>query len=452
MRHLTLNNIANLLNVTAAIPPHNTSQIITGYAVDSRKILPGQLFFALPGQRVNGHAFLREVKNKGAIGAVVSKETLPTDLDLPCIVVNDPLAALQKIASQLIINSQQRVVGVTGSVGKTTTKTFIYELLSPSYRIAVSSGNSNSQIGLPLTILNDSSAQDELLVLEMGMTEPSHILQLVAIAPPEVALITTVALVHAANFETLDEISKAKSEIFSHPRTKIGILPHNLANYDYVYNVGNCQKRSFAIDTLAADYQLKLLNNQLWFKNSSGHLIGPFAKWQINGSHHLQNLLAALAVADYFNVPKEILENVIPKLNLTKGRGQIIQHEMALFIDDSYNASEISTKAALVAMPTPQTTGRKIAVLGSMLELGSFSFSCHQNVAATALENVDILYCLGSDCQPMYELWKTKGKPVYWFDQRDSLINALRQDLKKADVVLLKGSNSHMLWKVLEEL
>lgn len=447
MRSMTLSQVAHILNCHEPFP----STPIFGYCIDSRLVKPGELFFALKGERVDGHEFLYDVQKKGAVGAVVSKGYQGQVEGLCLFFVDDPLYALQEIARRALHNSSSRVVAITGSVGKTSTKEFTKTLLSTRYTVAASPGNSNSQVGVPLSILNHTTGLEEILILEMGMTQPGHLSQLVHIAPPEVALITTVALVHACHFESIEEIALTKAEIFSHPHTCLGILHRNISNYVDICKIGAYPKISFSTTSCKADYELNSLNPYIVKAHLEKQKIS-LGKFPLPGKHNAHNLLAAITVARYFNVDWKEIQAAMSTLVLPERRLQFICHKNALFLNDSYNASELSVKAAIETLPKPKGNGRKIAVLGSMLELGKFSQESHQRVGQFALEQVEQLYCLGEECLAIVEVWKKADRPVFFFENRTDLVACLRKELRADDVVLLKGSSAKELWKVLEEL
>lgn len=447
MRSLTLAQVARILDCEGSFP----SIFLQGYCIDSRLLKSGDLFFALKGERVDGHDFLCEAGEKGALAAVVSKDYQGDGGGLKLLFVQDPLHALQELAKNVLSICSSRVVAITGSLGKTSTKDFTKILLSKKYRVAASPGNSNSQVGVPLAILNHSTGEEDILVLEMGMTTAGHISKLVQIAPPEVAVITTAALVHACNFESLDDIAKAKGEIFSHSSTRLGILHQDISNIADLYHIGSCRKLSFSTTSPEADYSLDLLEpNTLQARLEKVKIfLGPLP---VPGKHNCHNLLAAIAVARYFNMDWEEIKQTISSLVLPDRRLQFVSHRNVLFLNDSYNAAELSVKAALESLPEPEGKGRKIAVLGSMLELGKFSHDCHRRVGEFALKHVEWMYCLGDECLPIYEIWKKVGRPVQLFNNRADLVACLKNDLKACDIVLLKGSRTKELWKVLEEI
>lgn len=446
MRLATLQQIASIFACDL-----KSEVIVKGYSIDSRKIKPGELYFALPGEQTDGHLYLEEVKQKGGCGAVVSNSYPSTLENFPLLRVSHPLQALQKLASHFLAHSSTRVVAVTGSVGKTSTKEFIKTLLSCCYDVAASLGNANSKIGLPLTLLNHTSGQEQIVVLEMGMTEAGHLSDLLLIAPPEVAVLTAVAFVHASSFDSLQAIAHAKGEIFSHSSTKLGILPFEVPFFDLLKKKGFCQKQTFSLFNPEASYSFTSSSFDCLHSKIENRLISLKAL-SLPGDHNRYNLLAALAVARYFKVSWEALNSVIPTLKLMDKRLQFVTKKEILFLDDSYNASEISVKAALEILPSPPSPGRKIAVIGSLLELGKFSDECHTRVAEHALKYVDKLYCLGEECLPMVEVWQRAKRPVQHFLSLKELIDCLKQQLCPADVVLLKGSHSKKMWEVLEKI
>lgn len=447
MRSMTWKQIAQFLNC----PEPNQQEIVRGFCVDTRLLKPGEVFVALVGARVDGHAYLEEAQKKGAVAAIVAASYHGPNYGLHLFYVEDPLDALQELARAVLAKGRSQVVAVTGSVGKTTTKEFIKSLLSSRYAVAASPGNSNSQVGVPLAILNHTTGNEEIVILEMGMTEPGQLARLVQIAPPDVAVLTTAALVHACNFASLEAIALTKAEVFSHPKTKLGVLHHDLSNLAALVDVGSCPKMSFSTTSSDADYSLnRILDNTVNVKG--GKETFRLGLLEVPGAHNVHNALAAIIVARYFGLSWEEIKIGLAMLRLPEKRLQIVQREGVIFLNDSYNASEVSTKAALETLPEPTGEGCKVAVFGSMMELGQFSHDCHKRVGEFALERVEKVMCLGEECRPIYDVWKKAGKSVELFLDRAALVAHLRAVLRPSDVVLLKGSRSKELWKVLEEL
>lgn len=406
------------------------------FSVDTRTLNPGDIYCALPGEKVDGHAFIEEAFAKGAKGAIVLESYASSR---PLFRVANVLEAVQSLAGDfLAANRPKLVIGVTGSLGKTTTKDFIAALLEGSFSVCKTPGNSNSQVGLPLTILNHFRGE-EIVVLEMGMTHPGNILKLIEIAPPDIALLNKVSLVHAANFSSLEEIRRAKCEIFLHPKTKLGIYDAEIP----VENIGSCEKRSFSLSDPSAYYQLK----QGIFKAGDIQIcLGEFA---LEGRHNYHNLLGALAVAHFAGVPEEKLASRIKSLKLPKQRFEHSHKRGIHFINDAYNAAPDSVKEGLRSLP--QVQGRKIGVLGSMLELGKFSSECHRQVGEEALLHLDHLICLGDECEPMQAVWEKAGRPAHLFKELGPLIEYLRSFAAPKDLVYIKGSNSKTMWKILDD-
>lgn len=429
----------------------NSHAMASGVAVDSRLLRQSDLFFALPGAQVDGHTFLEEVSLKGASGAVVLSSYHGPDFGLPLIRSPNVLASLQTLAKTLLAQANMKVVAITGSVGKTTTKDFIAGLLHRKFRVSASPGNSNSQIGLPLTILNNTDLEDDILILEMGMTHPGQITQLIDIAPPAIAVVTTVALVHACNFDSLQGIAKAKAEIFSHPDTEVGIYHLESDIGKELNKSGLCKKFSFSTKKTEADYFLRDETNSMVIKEGQEEPV-ELPLLNLPGTHNRHNFLAAVAVARQCGMSWNEIIEAQSSLALPERRLEIIEKFGAIFVNDSYNASEMSVKAALDALPVPKKGSRRIAVLGEMMELGKFSKQCHRSVGEHALKCVDMMICFGEGCQPIFECWMQADRHVFWPADRSGAVAALRDHLQPGDVVLLKGSRSKGVWKVLEEL
>lgn len=419
--------------------------------MDSRLVQSGDLFFALPGARLDGHQFIQEAADKGAVAAVVDKALSLDSQKIPLIRVENPLKALQLIAKKILEARKTKVIAVTGSFGKTTAKDFISAILKKKFKIASSPGNSNSQIGLPLSILNHSQGDEDFFILEMGMTHSGHLADLVQVAPPDIALITAVALVHACNFDSIEAIGRAKGEIFSHPRTSLGILDRGIKNFEEVSRIGDCPKISFSCEDPHADYFLSPFSDGIKIFEK-GKLSITLPSLPVPGQHNQHNFLAAVAVARAVGMDWKEISAAQSQLKLPDLRLQKVEKNGITFINDSYNASEKTVKAAFKSLPMPTEGGRRFAVIGEMLELGKFSESCHREVALDALNHVDMMLCMGKGCAPIYDVWQAAEKPVFWRFTREEIVHALRNQLQPGDVVLLKGSRSNQLWKVLEEL
>ncbi len=318
MKLETLTQLARLIDCQT-----KDKKSVCGVAVDSRLVEPGQVFFALKGAQVDGHAYLCQAASQGAAAAVVSEAYSGQDYGMSLLRVKDPLQALQALAQKIIAIRNPKIIAVTGSLGKTTTKDFIKALLQAKYRVAASPGNSNSQIGMPLSIINHTEGDEEVLVLEMGMTHVGNISNLLKIAPPDIALVTTVALVHACNFSSLSEIGLCKAEIFTHPKTELGILNYDIEDFEKLRHIGPCNKISFSTKSSQADYFLDMAKEKISSKNDAKEHV--LSRLSVPGKHNHQNFLAAAVVARHMDISWEEIRRIMPTLTLPERRLQRIE-------------------------------------------------------------------------------------------------------------------------------
>src|SRR5579872_6063420 len=311
---------------------------------ESSKVQKGDLFFALKGKKVDAHKFLKEVAERGAAAAVVSQEYQGESYGLTLIRVPDVLDGLQHLAKTVLEERGTRVVAVTGSVGKTTTKEFLAHLLSAKFRVAKSPGNANSQVGVPCSIMN-SDGDEELLVLEMGISEPGEMHKLIAIAPPEVTLITKIALAHVGFFENgIEGIAAEKCAIMSHPRTQMGILHSHARGFEAALKSSSCEKLFFGRDE-EADYRLFPSSNKLIIEEKGTK--SPAFTLPFNAAHLEENFIGAAAVARHLGLSWEQIFNAALTLQLFPMRFERIERDGVVFINDTYNSNPESLRAAL---------------------------------------------------------------------------------------------------------
>jgi UDP-N-acetylmuramoyl-tripeptide--D-alanyl-D-alanine ligase len=444
VRPIPFNILASLLKLS-----HPSQTLIQGVAIDSRKITVGDLFFALPGSRVDGHAFLKEAALKGASGAVIREDYLGEDFGLPLLRVADVLGALQDLARKMLTKRRSQVIAITGSLGKTTTKTFAAALLGARYRVFASPLSYNSQATLPLSILM-ANGDEDFLILEMGMTHEGDIKKLISIAPPDIALITTVAVQHAVNFKDgLAGISREKSSIFGQTKTRLGLVHHDIFHHDAIANTGNCPKKTFSLTNRSADYFLEVLP-----KSVRVHIQreNPYeCTLTLPAQFHYHNFLAAASLAHSLAVPWALICETAPTLQLPPMRFELVEKQGILFVNDAYNANPDAIQAALAELPKPKPGKKTIAILSEMDALGTYSEEGHTRVAETAIKYADYLLCLGSRCETMCLIWKRQQKPVQLFASRAELGHALKTLAEAGDVVLLKGARSYALDLLLQE-
>lgn len=423
---------------------------ITLYFIDSRESVPGGLFFALKGERADGHHFLGEVAEKGAIAAVVSKTYGGPDFGLSLIRVADVLGSLQSLARELLEERKVVIAGVTGSVGKTTTKDFLWTLLQGKYHAAKSPFNKNSQASLPINLLN-LEGKEELLVLEMGMNHKGELKQLVTIAPPDYALITNVDFVHAEFFpEGLEGIAEAKMEIFSSSQTKAALIPYDLLCYQKQLAKYSLLKKTFSLIDRRADFflerdkeQYNLIENG---KRSSSFTL-PFQETQF-----IYNVAAAISFCRLIGLSYEEIFSRLKELSAPKMRFEKIEKDGKLFINDAYNAAPLSVRTALSELPEPKKRGRRIAVLGDMKELGNIVDVEHLKMGKFALPFIDYLFGLGEKSSLICDEFRKGGKKAEHFLEKELLAERLREFIQEGDVILIKGSRSLKMEKLFEYL
>lgn len=435
---MIINSLEKLCDVLEV--PQLGAKRIAGFSIDSRTIKEGELFCAIIGERHDGHEHFEEAVKRGASALLVERKV---NSSVPVIVVESVEHALKKAASEVYRGSKVKGIAVTGSNGKTTTKEFMAQLLEGAFKTP---GNANSQVGLPLALLNGLRGNEPYAILEMGMSKPGEIANLVKVAPPHVAVINTVSYCHAENFPLLKDIAKAKAEIFSHESTI-----HKLYHRPIEMLLSKELSGAIPFDLNAKELPFTIVCEQghyYFYEQGQKHDLGsiPFRE-----EHLLHNLLAALAGLSLAGVPIERVLTKISQLKLPEKRFQLVQKQGALYVNDAYNASPESMKAALKSLPKPIGFGKRIGVLGSMKELGKFSENCHREVGKFSLQVLDELICFGKECAPLVDEWKKAGREVYFTEDFDELKSRLSHIVKRDDVVLLKGSNSNQLWKLVEE-
>ena len=443
MKGLFLQDLAHLMGVSFL----DDCQV-SGYQIDSREVCPGDLFFALKGARVDGHQFLSEVAQKGAVAAVVSQQVDSPPLRL--LVVPDVLASLQGLAGDLLRRYRAPVLGITGSVGKTTVKEFAATLLEGKFRVGKNPLNYNSQITCPLSLLN-RSPEHELLVLEMGMSAPGEIAALAKIAPPEVAVLTQIALAHAQNFsDGLRGIARAKAEIFSQAATRLAILDAELMNYVEIREALPRERLLVSMEDSSADLYLSYSEGR-FLLDEWGVRVAQF-DLPFKEKHFIKNALLAMAAARSFGMAWEEIVNRIPELTLPKMRFERFERGGVVFINDAYNANPASMRAALEHFPEPKEGGKRIAVLGTMKELGAFSAAAHEEMGRVAQKHADLLLCMGEEVLPLFSAFQEAKKPAEFFHDHASLAKRLAELTSPGDVVLMKASRGMEFEKILERI
>jgi UDP-N-acetylmuramoyl-tripeptide--D-alanyl-D-alanine ligase len=465
---------ADVIEALTNARPEMPTPVITEATVDSRQVIPGALFVAIPGERVDGHDFVAEAFQRGASFAFIQRDLadpLPT-LDLRsgfsadsltrlnppyCLRVENSLAALQQVARFWRRKLDLRVVGITGSVGKSTTKEVIAEVLSQRYRTLKSPGNLNNEIGLPLTILRLGTGY-ERAVLEMGFYVPGEIAFLCDIALPQIGVVTNIGTVHAERAGSQEVIARGKSELVQAlPASPDGVA---VLNYDDPWVRPMAEKTKARIfyygldpdaDLWADDVEglgLEGIRFRLHYRKETLHVRVPMI-----GQHSVHAALRAAAVGLVDGLTwQEIISGLRSshtQLRLVAVRSQ----SGALLLDDTYNASPESTLAALNLLS--ELDGRKVAVLGDMLELGPYEQQGHKLVGVRAAEVAEMLVTVGERGHMIAAAAHRAGlrsDKVVEFENTEQAVEWLRDHLTGKDVVLVKGSHGIRMDRIVTAL
>ncbi len=440
MRTVSMKKIAHFLGVIC----ESDSQVFN-YQIDSKKIEEGGLFFALKGEKTDGHKFLSEVKMRGGLGAIVSKSYEGPDFGLVLLPVEDPVQSLQALARHFMQECKAQVIGVTGSVGKTTTREFIATLLEKKFKVGKTEFNYNTKLTYPITLLN-RRGDEEVMVVELGMSEPYDMARLIEIAAPDWAVLTKIAFAHGGNFERgLLDIAKYKADIFAHEKTKKCFFDHSLYDYPEAISKIHGEKISFSLTDRTSDYFL----SPEFFIDERGVRAYQFEP-PFRQSHILHDFLAAISVAREMKLEWDQIKERLPFLKLPKMRFEQIEKGGVLFINDAYNANPESMKAALSHIPEPKEGGKRIAVIGMMDGLGSLHDQLHREVGQFAQKYIDHLLVLGKEATPVFEAFQEVQKPAEQYVDFGSLSERLKSLMRAGDVVLVKASRCMEMEKLFQ--
>lgn len=428
--------------------------IITNVEFDTRKVVEGTLFVPLKGAR-DGHDF---IENAFENGAAITFSNRELEKEVPYIKVADPLKAFQELAIYYLNKVKPKVVGITGSNGKTTTKDMTAAVLSTTYKTYKTQGNYNNEIGLPYTIMNMSD-DTEVIVLEMGMDRKGDIELLSTIGEPDVAAITLIGESHIEHLGSRKGIAEAKMEIVSGLKaTGTLIVPSDEPLIDSLLKPVTQKTIRFGLNDKAdmtADI-LEELKNQTTFKtNLDSETIFSIP---VLGKYNVSNALIAILVGKELGVSIEKIQEGLADFDLTKNRTEWLETPQGMAIlSDVYNANPTAMNLVLDSFSKIVTPGKKVVVLGDMLELGEGSKAMHESVAAHLdPEAIAEVYLYGEEMAALLEKIKAhfSQEQLHYFkkDEKDQLIQELKQNLHTSDTVFLKASNGMGLKEVVDEL
>ena len=438
-----------------------------GVAIDSRRVCAGDLFVAIRGDRFDGHAFVGDAVRRGAVGLVVSDVSVIDQHGMPTlrsdrpfvIAVAETIRALQRIGQFVRRESGARVVAITGSVGKTTTKELTATLLAYAHDVVRNEGNLNNHIGLPLSLLGLRRRPD-IAVVELGMNHAGELRTLVEIAEPEIRVWTNVAEVHSAFFDSIEAIADAKAEIMEGAGAETHLIA-NAADMRVMARVSDFPGRltTFGVE---AEADVRATNVRcLGLDGMEATVHTPAGsdtlRTSLLGEGNVANILAAIAVALQFQVPLDALIAKLAQFRAQPRRGQVRRLGSVTVVDDSYNSNPLALERALTAIGASATTGRRVAVLGEMLELGERSDALHRECGRlVAASGVELLVVVGG--KPIRELADAaiaSGLPrasVLSFATSDDASDEIGRLVRAGDVVLVKGSRGIGTDRVVDRL
>lgn len=421
-------------------------EIFASASIDTRSIKENEIFFALKGEKRDGHGFVKDAIEKCS-GAVISKEF---DLDFQgktVVLVKDTLLALQQLARYIRKSFTGKVIAVLGSNGKTTTKELIWEILSQKYKVLKTEGNFNNHIGVPLS-LSRIEDQTEIMVLELGTNRKGDIKTLCEIVYPQYALITNIGYEHIEGFGCLEGVREGELEVLPYVKTVFvngddEFLMDGLKDFK-----GNII--TFGIKNRGSDFKAE--NIELYDDYSEFDLITDIARFRIKtkltGIHNIYNITAASAVAIYFGVPKCKIQESCERFEPVKMRGEIVKINGVEIFFDAYNANPSSMKIALEELVRRKKTKKAVAVLGDMLELGEYTETAHEELGKLIKElGIDVFIGVGN-----YIKNALRYVNGVVFETSEQAGKFLKDQLQGSEVVLIKGSRAMKMERVVEIL
>lgn len=461
MKNLTLKNIAEACGGKLYGRREGLdAKEAEGVVLDSRLVESGYLFIATKGERVDGHSFIPQVLQKGAVGVVCEKLPEVREEKDCFILVEDSFQALKDIAGFYREQLDLTVVGITGSVGKTSTKECIASVLAEKYKVLKTEGNFNNEVGLPLTILKIRDYH-EAAVVEMGISDFGEMHRLSKIARPDICVLTNIGQCHLENLKSRQGILKAKTEIFDFMKED-GLVCLN-GDDDMLATIAEVKGRrpmTFGRRESNRVYAEYVENKGLFGSRAAVHMDDEAFDMDIPlpGEHMVYNALAAVCVGSLLGLTREEMQNGIAKVETVSGRSHILRLKDRVVIDDCYNANPVSVCAAIDLLNT--ALSRKAAILGDMFELGEKEKEMHAEVGTYAVERgIDVLVFVGALAECMYEsAVKTADRQgrskerIYYFKEKKEFLEKRGEILQKGDTILVKASHGMAFQEIVESL
>lgn len=428
--------------------------VINNIKIDSRKINDGDIYVGIRGEVNDGNIFFEDAINRGAKAIIVDNSKLDYDKysDVTIVLVKDTVWCLQELARYKRSLFKGEVIAITGSVGKTTTKDMVASILSEKYKVLKTEGNYNNHIGLPLTILNYTL--EDVMVVEMGMSHEGELSLLSRIAKPTLSIITNVGTAHIGNLGSRENILKAKLEILDGMDNKKLIInnDNDMLHEYYIKNSDNVITVGINSDSM---YRAVNVRDNCLFFDIDGYLEN--VKNVYMNEAYIINLLVGYAVGSLLGLTNEEYLNGVKKVTLSSKRLEMVMNKYGYnIINDSYNANYDSMKVGLEYLHNINYSGRKIAVLADMLELGEYSKKIHEDVGMEVVKNkIDVLVTVGEYARYINDKAISDGfdkNNSYHFNSNVECIDFLKGFLKREDTVLFKGSNGMKLYEIIDEI
>lgn len=436
MKHFSLGEIANACNGKYVGDDKFKDVTITSVERDSRNIKQGSLFLAIKGARADGHDFIEKCYDKGAVCALCEKA--PKSCNKPYILVKSTLDAIKQIAKVYREKFDIPVIGISGSVGKTSTKEMIYSVLSQKFKTHKTQANLNNELGVPLTLL--SMPEDtEVAVIEMGISDFGEMTRLSQMVQPSICVLTIIGCCHLENLKDLDGVLKAKTEMFNNARKNAEyILNGDDKKLSELKAVNNKKPIFFGLKNTNDFYAINIHNNSAGL--ITAQLCHNDKKLSVSisaiGNYMVNNALAAFSIGNLLGLSDEQIINGVQSYKTVGSRARVINNADFTIIDDCYNANPNSVKASLDTLK--DFDSRTVAILGDMKELGKDELKYHFEVGKYAKEcGIDKVYCVGELAKEI-----AKGFDGEWFENTQSLLKVLPTMIKEGDTILVKASHS----------
>lgn len=438
---------------------------VQGVSIDSRHVQEGDLFVAIKGERFNGHDYVAGSFDQGAVAALVSEAPKGLKDDIRLLHVEDTLKGLEKLGAYRREQMQGKVLGITGSVGKTSTKEMMAHALSALGRTHATLGNLNNHIGLPLT-LSRMPKNTEYAVIEMGINHPGEMQPLTTLARPHVAMVTTVASVHLEHFDSEQEIAREKAQIFlALEEDGVAVMNRDNVHYDFMCGlVDDFKVRKVVTFGKHQDADARLVNYSENEKNQGvvdAKIHGEPLNFVLGvaGEHMAMNAVGVLASIHAAGADVKQAAKALETYQAKSGRGKVEEVVVAgktLFVmDDSYNASPMSVAAGLknlTSFAKHRASGRTIAVLGDMFELGESAPQLHASLAKNIVENhIDLVFTAGELMRHLHEAIPANQQGEHYKNAEEAG-QKLQAHLQTGDILLVKGSRGMQMEKVIQQL